>query len=101
MPILHFIQTQYLALKNNSVSTSESYILMQHRSKLIATKKPNYKQKIWAKRKKWLKTVIYASFSQKHFSKSKSHLLNAAHDQITSLAEKKVSSHCSFTHFRF
>ena len=36
-----------------------------------------------------------------YFSKSKSHSLNAAHDQKTSLAQKKISSHCNFTHFRF
>ena len=29
---------------------------------------------------------LYAPFSQEHFSKSKSHSLNAAHDQKTSLA---------------
>ena len=43
---------------------------------------------------------LYAPFCQEHFSKSKSHSLNAAHDQKTSLSEKIVH-HESFSHFRF
>ena len=39
--------------------------------------------------------------SVKHFSKSKSHSLNAAHDQKTSLAQKNISSLGNFTHFHF
>ena len=35
----------------------------------------------------------------KHFLKTKSHSLNAAHDQITSLDQKKITSHGNFTHF--
>ena len=47
------------------------------------------------------KTVIYMCHSVIQFSKSKSHSLKAAHDQKTSLAQKKISSHGNFTHFRF
>ena len=43
---------------------------------------------------------LYVPFCQKYFSKSKSHSLNAAHDQETSLAQKK-SSRGNFTYFRF
>ena len=51
---------------------------------------------------KRLKPVIYMRHSFKnYFSKSKSHSLNAAHDQKTSLAQKKISSHGNFSHFRF
>ena len=32
---------------------------------------------------------LYASFSQKHFSKSKNHSLNTARDQTTFLAQKR------------
>ena len=44
--------------------------------------------------KKRLETVIYIRHSVKnYFSKSKSHSLNAAHDQKTSLAQKKYCVH--------
>ena len=39
-----------------------------------------------------LKMVYMRLSAKKHFSKSKSHSLNAAHDQKTSLAQKKISS---------
>ena len=53
------------------------------------------KQQNWATAEKQAekrpKTVIYMCQSVKnYFSKSKSHSLNAAHDQKTSLAQKKI-----------
>ena len=44
---------------------------------------------------------LYAAFSQEHLSKSKSHSLNAAHDQKTSLAQRKSVHHDSFVTFAF
>ena len=54
---------------------------MQHRSKKFY-KKPNYKFKKMSRmdEKPAINGYLYAPFSQKHFSKSKSHSLNAAHD---------------------
>ena len=53
--------------------------------------KANCKQKRGTWTKKRPKTVIYMCQSVKnYFSKSKSHSLNAAHDQKTSLAQKKL-----------
>ena len=43
---------------------------------------------------------LYVPFSQK-FSKSKSHSLNAAHDQKTSLAQKKLVHMAIFLTFAF
>ena len=61
-------------------------------SKIISTKKQNYKRKNWANwAKKRLKKVIYMRHSdKKHISKSKKHSLNEAHGQKTSLAQKKL-----------
>ena len=42
---------------------------------------------------------LYATISQKLFSKSKSLSLNAAYEQT--LTQKKVSSHGNFTHFHY
>ena len=51
---------------------------------------------------KRLKTVIYMRHSvKKHFSKAKSHCMIEAHDQKTSLVQKKISSHGNFTLSRF
>ena len=51
---------------------------------------------------KRLKTVIYMRHSIKnYFSKSKSHSLNAAHDQKTSLAQKKFVHTAIFLTFAF
>ena len=54
-------------------------------------------QKVLIKKKNWakwtktrLKTIIYMRPSLKNSSKSKSHSLNAAHKQKTSLAQKKL-----------
>ena len=55
-------------------------------------KKPNYKQKkLGHLDEKTAKNgYLYVPFSQTYFSMSKSHSLNAAHDQKTSLAQKKL-----------
>ena len=44
---------------------------------------------------------LYSPFSQEHFSRSKSHSLNAARNQKNSLAQRKPVHHGSFSHFRF
>ena len=54
------------------------------------------------RRKTAKKTFIYTCHSVKnYFSKSKKCSLNAAHEEKTSPAKKKISSHDNFTQFRF
>ena len=63
---------------------------VQEQLKIISTKNQiTSKQKMSRLNEKRLKTVIYMCHSVKnYFSKSKSHSLNAAHDQKTSRSEK-------------
>ena len=77
------------------LSISASYTLMQHWSKTTHTK--IQKTKLQAKKLSQMdeetvkKGYLYAPFSQKHVSKSKSHSLIEAHDPKTSRSEKNSS----------
>ena len=58
--------------------------------KIISTKNQIRKKLVHLDEKRLI-TVIFMCYSVKnYFSKSKSHLLNTAHDQKTSLAQKKL-----------
>ena len=85
------------------VSISEVEILILHRIKIISIKTKLQAIKLGHLDEKTAKNgYLYVQFSQKLlFKVKKSHSLNAAHDQKTSLAQKKNISHGNFTRFRF
>ena len=97
------LETRLQALQNTVILNSKVYISKKASNKNYFYKKSNLKQKNWAtSTKKQLKTVIYMCHSVKnYFSKSKSHSLNAAHGQKTSLAQKKIFHTAIFLTFAF
>ena len=96
------LETHFHALQNTVVSISEVYISIKHRRKNIFTKNKLQGKKLRHLDEKWLKRVIYMPHSvKKYFSKSKSHSLNAGHDQKNFSRSEKIISYGNFTHFRF
>ena len=92
-PILHLKRIIWLTKKsiNFGVMHIDSASMKQ-----IHKKAALHARKLTKLSKKRLKTVIYMLQSvKKHFSKSKSRALNAAHEQKTFLAQR-VSSHGHF-----
>ena len=75
-------------------STSDGCIIMRHRSKLTSTKHPVTKKKLGQIDKNTAKNChLYAPISQKLFSKSKGHLLNAAHEQTLLSVRKRHTAY--------
>ena len=76
------IETHFQALQNTVVSNSEVYITLYYRLKIISTQNQITSKKLGHLDEKTAITVIYMCHSVKnYFSKSKSHSLNAAHDE--------------------
>ena len=84
------LKTHFPALQNTDINFRGLHFNIASNKNYLH--KPNYQKKNWGTyTKKRLKTDIYMCHSVKnYFSKSKSHSLNAAHDQKTSLAQKKL-----------
>ena len=73
------------------VSFSDGCLFMGHRSNFTSTKNQVTIKKMDQMDESTAKNChLYAPISQKLFSKSKSHSLNATHEQKTSLPQKKL-----------